>query len=193
MHADKQLWDSFRQGDENALSELFHVFYPLLHNYGVKIAGEENLVEDCLQDFFLYLYENRRELGEVNYLRAYLFKAFRRRLWRYLKKQRKLSTQEDGDGIVISPEEILILDHQDNIQQEVLAAMLNKLPPRQREVIYLRYYNGLSPQEIAEVLSITYRGVINTLYKAFKKMRQDKGLIALLEYVFLILSIHLPL
>ncbi len=190
MHADKKLWDAFKKGDERALANIFHTNYPLLHNYGLKISGNENLVEDCLQDFFLYLYEKREQLGEVNYIRAYLFKSFRRRLWRQMKQQNKFVKDVEADGIVISPEEIIIHHDDKNYRSEMLAEMINRLPERQREVIYLRYYNGLSIDEISEVLSITYRGVVNTLYKAFKKLRKDKSLLTILECMALIFSIQ---
>lgn len=42
-------------------------------------------------------------------------------------------------------------------------------------MIYLRYYNDLSIQEIAEVLSISYGAVVNTLYKAMVKLRKNRS------------------
>ena len=57
-------------------------------------------------------------------------------------------------------------------KQEMLASLLNELTPRQKEIIYLRYYNGLDNEEISEVLNISYQVVHNTLYKAFKRLRE---------------------
>ena len=50
--------------------------------------------------------------------------------------------------------------------------MINNLPPREREVIFLKYYSGLTSQEIAEVMDINYQSVGNTLQKAIYKLRK---------------------
>lgn len=60
--------------------------------------------------------------------------------------------------------------------RHVLLEMLNTLPKRQREVLYLRYYDQLSLAEVAEVLSITYQGTVNTVYKAIKALRTHESL-----------------
>ena len=74
---------------------------------------------------------------------------------------------------IVMPNELEDLDHDEN-RRKNLAKMINNLSPRQRELIYLRYYNDLSPQEIADMLEISYRAVVNTLYKAMVKLRKDK-------------------
>lgn len=170
---DQQFWISLKKGDKDALSEIFHRHYASLHQYGYKLTGDIPLVEDCLQEVFLYIYENRTKLGDVTYVRAYLFKSFRRHLLRTLRNQRKSVYLSLDESWVVMPNELEDLDHDEN-KRKYLARMINELSPRQRELIYLRYYNDLSPQEIAEMLSISYRAVVNTLYKAMVELRKEK-------------------
>lgn len=170
---DQQRWTFLKMGDKEALGQLFKRHYASLHQYGYKITGNSNIVEDCLQDLFLYIYEKRATLGEVEYVRAYLFRSFRRRLMRTLRNQRKSVYVSLDNSWIVAPKELEILDR-DERRRKQLADMINELSPRQREMIYLRYYSGLSPQEIAEMLSVSYRAVINTLYKAMVKLRKDK-------------------
>ena len=48
---------------------------------------------------------------------------------------------------------------------------LDKLPPRQREIIYLKFYKDLSYEEIAVLTSLKVRTVYNTVYQALESMR----------------------
>jgi len=63
---DKFIWKSLKEGDLNAFGVLFETYYPLLHSYGLKISQNEALTEDTLQDFFLYIYEHRQNLSDLD-------------------------------------------------------------------------------------------------------------------------------
>ena len=171
--SDQQLWVALKKGDRTALSELFHRYYASLHQYGYKLTGQSGLVEDCLQEMFLYLFEKRQTIGTVTYVRAYLFKSFRGRIMRMLRNQRKSVYVSLDDACIVMPNELDLFDR-DEAQRRILTRLINDLPPRQREMIYLRYYNDLSPAEIAEMLSISYRAVVSTLYKAMVKLRAHR-------------------
>lgn len=170
---DVKLWQSLKNGDKTALSIIFQQHYPSLHQYGFKLSGNSALVEDCLQELFIYIYERRTSFGEVRYIRSYLFQSFRRRMFRALRNERRTVYISLEESWVVMPNELEAI-HSDEEQRKILAELVNGLPPRQREMIYLRYYNDLSPQEISDMLSVSYRGVINTLYKAMVKLRKDK-------------------
>lgn len=188
-HTDFYLWKGFKKGDKNALNVLFRRYYPLLHNYGSKLSQNKALTEDCLQDFFLYLYEHRHNLKDVDTIKPYLFKAFRNRLIKYLKANTNLVSLEviekEGLPIEFSAEELMI--HQENaqFQRAQILPLLNQLTNKQKELIYLKYYNNLSIADIAEVVGISYQGVLNGLGKTMKKLR--KVLAFALFFVFSIL------
>jgi RNA polymerase sigma factor (sigma-70 family) len=57
--------------------------------------------------------------------------------------------------------------------------LLNKLPNRQKEAIYLKYYSGLKATEISEIMGINYQSVVNTLHKAIKSLKQEISIIKL--------------
>lgn len=132
------------------------------------------MVDDCLQEMFLYIFEKRHKLGEVKYVRAYLFKSFRRLLLRTMRNRQKLVYVSLNDSWKVVPNELEMIETQE-IQRKYLVKLINELSPREREMIYMRYYNDLSIQEIAEVLSISYGAVVNTLYKAMVKLRKNRS------------------
>lgn len=176
----KQLWSAFVAGEETAFSRLFFEYYELLYHYGYRIVADPALIKDVIQDFFLHLYESRATLSpEVKSIKAYLITSFRRRLMANLKKQRQADTMleevvlREDHLFDIGRESVLIEQESNARQKQLINKLLAELPPRQREIIYLRYYLDLSLPEIAETLQISYQVVANHLYRALKKLQTN--------------------
>jgi RNA polymerase sigma factor (sigma-70 family) len=181
FHSDQVLWNAFKAGNRDALNALFKSYYPVLYRYGKKICDDSHTVEENIQEFFLYLFEHRTGLTTPDSIKSYLLKSFRRRLLNNLeqtrgyRKKRSIYADHQVD-IQFSIEEVMTRHELDDHIRHVLLEMLNSLPKRQREVVYLRYYDQLSLAEVAEVLSITYQGAVNTVYKAIKALRSHESL-----------------
>lgn len=151
------------------------------------------LVEECIQELFLYLYEARDRLSDPENVKAYLFTAMRRRILEKLKagKLRLLPHLAVDPDIQFSAEDLLIRNEGEQFVQEQLHRALNELPIRQKEAVYLRYFNGLNTQEIAEVMGVSNQTVLNTLHQALKKLYTKdnlKKLISLSYPVFIWLA-----
>ncbi|HEY8935745.1 MAG TPA: sigma-70 family RNA polymerase sigma factor, partial [Cyclobacteriaceae bacterium] len=141
------LWSSFKKGDWEAYTSLYHAYYSLLNNYGYKFTKDVNLIEDTIHDLFVRLWTNRDNLGNPISVKNYLFKSLRNILFRKIKTQaRFFNLQEDDESIPfeISFDSQLILSEDEHQLQQVIKSVLNKLPARQQEVIFLRFYDGLS-------------------------------------------------
>lgn len=188
MQEEKEIWKSFKQGNREALAVIFKNNYAVLHNYGLRICGKEAMVEDCLQDFFIYIFDHRDTLADLDVIRPYLFKSFRRMLLRQMNKASKTQSLISPidlpiPDIYFSAEDLMIKQEVVSVQNEVLLEMLNNLPKRQREVIYLKYYNGLSISEIEDVMSISYQGIVNKLHRAIKSLRKHSNFKSLSKYL----------
>ncbi|ADV51438.1 sigma-70 family RNA polymerase sigma factor [Cellulophaga sp. E16_2] len=170
------IWSLFLQGDTNAFSLLFKKYYSSLYNYGLKLCNNSCVTEDCLQTFFVYLHDNRKTIGDVKNVKSYLFISFRRALFTSLKKERNFtdfnSEKQNSNSFAFSPEELKIDQEISFAQTSSITLILNTLSPREREVIYLKYYGELSMSEIATTMDISYQSVLNTLQKAFSKIRK---------------------
>lgn len=66
--------DAFRTGDRMAFARLYKDNIHHLIRYGYKITSNRNLIQDCTQDLFVELWENREHLGDIRSLRFYLLK-----------------------------------------------------------------------------------------------------------------------
>ncbi len=187
---DDYTWQQFVAGDKKAFSVLFLKYHPLLLHYGIKLCCDVSLAEECVQDLFCYLLEHKHKLSGVHQVKSYLFVSYRRRIFRVLENKRTIFLDDATPfqaGIQFSQEEILIDQEKQQSEKQQLWKMLNELPARQREVIYLKYYQGLDTNEIAGAMHISHQGVLNALYKAFKKLRSagSKNLKSSFYYLFL--------
>ena len=73
-------WEKIQQGDEEAFRQLYNEYSDLLYGYGMKIAGDDNLVTESIQSLFVYLYEKRQSCSEPQSISAYLCVALKRML-----------------------------------------------------------------------------------------------------------------
>ena len=185
-----QLWEDFRTGDAHALATLFEAHYDALYNYGVKLTSDEELVKDCIQNLFQKLWRRRDGLRPVQVVKAYLFKALRRHLGDETKLLRQhrhlLPNYTDSFEVVYSHEEFLIAQQSDSEQSTQLLTALNQLSKRQREALYLKFFDGFSYERIAEVMSLNIQSVRNLVFNALKAVR--KALMVSLALVFMLVA-----
>ncbi|WP_303309956.1 RNA polymerase sigma factor [Hymenobacter sp. BT730] len=171
-----QLWERFRSGEAAALAALFELHYEALFNYGLKLTGDEELVKDSIQNLFQKLWRRREGVRAIQVVKAYLFKALRHHLvdeTKQLKQQRYLfPAPADSFEVTYSHEEFLIAEQTDAEQQALLLAAINQLSSRQREALYLRFFDGFPYERIAEVMSLNTQSVRNLVFNALKAIRK---------------------
>jgi RNA polymerase sigma factor (sigma-70 family) len=80
--------------------------------------------------------------------------------------------QQQQESFQLSPEEIIIQGEACEQRQQALKQALQSLPARQKEVLFLRYYNGMSYDEIEQILSINYQSIRNHIYRATQRLRK---------------------
>ncbi|WP_190810216.1 RNA polymerase sigma factor [Flagellimonas sp. S3867] len=170
------LWTRFKNGDKNAFETIFKIHYTSLFFYGYKISNSKTLTEDTLQDFFTYLYEKRESLDQVVNIHSYLIVSYRRRLFKALNKRnkdiKKMEKVKKQNQILFYEQELQTDQYTFGTKNSQLVILLNQLPERQKEAIFLKYYNGLTVKEIASIMDISYQSVSNTLQKAFSWLRK---------------------
>ncbi|HRI21463.1 MAG TPA: sigma-70 family RNA polymerase sigma factor [Panacibacter sp.] len=180
-------WQAFIQGDEQAFAEIHKMLFAMLYNYALKMQfGDEALSDDCVQELFIKLWTRREKLPEVKSVKAYMMTSLRRHILNNIRNRHlaelkiRLSKQPD---IEFSHDEIVMKKEEDTKLHQKILELLNTLPKRQKEVIYLHYFAGMDHNQIAAVMGINYQSVSNLKQKAIEKMR-DAGLLQL----FLIIS-----
>ncbi|SEK92944.1 RNA polymerase sigma factor [Parapedobacter koreensis] len=158
---DRSVWEAFKEGDELAFVNIYRTYVDVLFNYGCQFTADREMVKDCLQDFFVYLRNSRAGLGKTDNIKLYLLKAFRRRVFDYLKKTNREIQHNEYFAFLQFPIELssesMYINRQIEAEQLVrLNTALQALNTKEREAIYYFYYEGLSYEQIAEILHVTH-------------------------------------
>ena len=189
---DSQLWDAFKQGNAQAYALIYERHVRLLFSYGSKISNDRDLVKDCIHDLFYYLWEHRKTLGPTLNISYYLFKSLRRSLIAKLHKSAPAHESVTLDyhfKVIPSYEKELVENQRWEEERKKLASALDKLPGRQKEAIYLKYYHNLSFEEIASIMAVNRRSVYKLMDKALHHLQKTLSsvLISLLCIFFMLL------
>jgi RNA polymerase sigma factor (sigma-70 family) len=182
--SDIALWNQLRLGDEEAFSSLFERYYSTLVNYGKTLMTGEDRVKDCVQDVFVDIWTYRYKLNEAIVVKAYLLSSVRKRIARLYHREHIFSNIKNIDSLEFlfdfSIEDRLIAEETTTKKVEQLNKSINQLSDRQKEAIYLRYHQGLSVEQVAEVLNLNYQSTKNLLHRAILQLRKDFPISALL-------------
>ncbi|MBX2842818.1 MAG: sigma-70 family RNA polymerase sigma factor [Flammeovirgaceae bacterium] len=175
---DYKVWIDLKNGNREALEYIINQYYSDLYFYGVKLSKKPEISEDCIQEVLITLWEKRNSLNTVYNLKSYLFKSLKRRIIRVLSAQKKEEAQQENlRGVSaefsFSTEDKMIGQQETLENQQKLITALSKLSNRQKEIVYLKYYQGLNYDEIAEVMLLKRQSVHNLLQEAVKSLRKN--------------------
>jgi RNA polymerase sigma factor (sigma-70 family) len=185
---DAALWLAFRSGDNKALGILAERYFTTLKRYGLKFMVDETVVDDCIQDLFLELWQNRHKISQTASVKFYLLKSVRNSIIEYLRYQKRFANEESLHWDTALPDhfnaESLLIEQEtlDSLVAQVNAQM-SDLPKREREALYLRYFENLSVAEISDIMGVNKQSVSNFLQKALTKIR-TKWLVTMVLSLF---------
>jgi RNA polymerase sigma factor (sigma-70 family) len=171
----RTLWQQFKGGDKQSFSVLYKTHYAALYNYGCHLVRDKDLVEDSIHDLFFTLWKNRDQLTMPLSVRHYLFTAFKRKVIDLTRQQGRFSDRysESDFEIILSPENELIHEQAREERVRQLQRALNGLTKRQREAIYLRYFENMTYPELASVLECDVNSVYVLMSRAMDALRQS--------------------
>lgn len=180
MNGQAELWRKFVAGDLDAFKEIYVSNVDRLYNYGLAIAKEPEAVKDAISQVFVDLYEKRASIDITDSISAYLTVCFRRKLLknissgslRGMDKLDDVSELKLTEDVLSREMEILDVETTEGNHRALKEAMTS-LTPQQREVLYLKYYEGYSIEEISKLLSVSIRTVYNVSFNALKRLRDD--------------------
>ncbi|MCE7064709.1 RNA polymerase sigma factor [Dyadobacter sp. CY326] len=174
--ANVRLWQRFKAGESAALGQLAQVHYRWLYNYATKFSSDPDFIRDAIQELYLELWERRDNLSETAFVKSYLLKALRHKL---IKESIKLKRfQEPGQAIFDSAcedmpiESQIIADENSHFQTSRIKGIIKLLSKRQQELIYLRFYQNLDNEDIANIMGLGRQSVANLLHRTLKDIRQ---------------------
>lgn len=172
---DLDCWKEFKLGNEAAFIQIYQQYFKVLFNYGFQFTTDHDMIQDCIQDLFIELRKNRKNLSDTNSIKKYLFKSLRRKIiYQLNKKQSLIRRYQKAEQFEV---EFSVEDHMINRQlsqekEERINKALSHLPVRQREAIYYFYYENMKYEEVAEVMNLSHiKSARNLIYKALGNLK----------------------
>lgn len=172
---DYYIWEQFKNGDKEALSRIYKSNYSFLYDYGYRILRNPDIVRECIQELFFNLITNIDSLSTPSSIRAYLIASLRRKLFNRVEYDHNYQSMDENSGysfeLVTSHEDFIIDKEIDALKKSELQININKLPAREKEIIYLKYFKNMNYEEITKIMGIHYDSARKLVSRAIKDLR----------------------
>jgi len=155
---------------------LMRRYYTDLYNYAARFTPDDALIKDCIQEVFISLWQRRQTVGVILSPKFYFLRAIKNKVLKSLDSaRRKIGNQtlpEEYDfSHEFSIEKIIIAKQVSEQNADRLKSILALLSKREKEVIYLKYYQYLDNGQIADLMNISRQSVYNLLHDAIRKLK----------------------
>lgn len=173
-----EVWKDFKSGSKEAYAYIYQNYASVLYNYGYKICPSRQLVEDCIQDLFIHLVLHKDKLSDTDSIKYYLFKSLRHtiiaRIGAHHKEVHPPNASIYDEFYIELSHEVKLIEQQFTQERlQLLENAINNLPARQKEAIFLRFYDDLSYEQIASIMGIDQRSVYKVIYKAVDSLQKQ--------------------
>ena len=169
---DAGLLQRLQHNDEEALGSLMEIYYDDLYNYGARFTKNDGLIKDCIQEVFISLWQRRETAETILSPKYYFLRAIKNKVLKAIHKSTPAHLQEEYDFFhEFSIEQIIIEKQVSDEKASKLKKVLSLLSKRQKEIIYLKYYQYLDHGQIAELMNISRQSVYNLLHETIHKLR----------------------
>ncbi len=175
LKSEPDLIKRLQEGDEAALASLMRMYYDDLYHYASRFTKDHELIKDCIQEVFISLWQRRETMDAIISPRYYFLRAIKNKILKALHKKVNEVTSSGFEEyeflFEFSIEKIIIEKQISEEKGRKLTHTLSLLSKRQKEIIYLKYYQYLDHGQIAELMNITRQSVYNLLHEAIQKLR----------------------
>ena len=158
--------------DEENVQRILRRFEIPLLQFATRITGDRERARDVVQETFVKFQRNGALSHEAEPA-TWLFKVCRNGALNVCRKEKRMTYLDEG--ILEAQPAVEPLPSERMEQSEArgfLTQIVASLPPRQQEVLQLKFQNDLSYQQIAEITKTTVNSVGVLIHTALKTLRQ---------------------
>ncbi len=179
MERELESYQRFLKGDQTGLRQIVESYWNSMLLFVNGYVHDMTESEDIAQEALVRLTIKRPRFSDTGQLKAYIFKTCRNLALNYLKKQKRLRTldsdyaEETYDAIGEVEERMQLAAHKRQLHRAI-----DQLKREYREVIYLRYFEGLSAREASRIVRCTEAQLNSLVFQArgqLKKILEKEG------------------
>lgn len=165
-----------KQGEKNALNKLFNTYWQPLYTSAFNVLKDEKICEEIVQDIFIGIWKNRKNLEIKVSLESYLFSSVRYQVFSQIRKNQKNLRAELYENLeqrctYENPESEVL--YKELVQK--VDSIVEELPEKCRLVYKMSREEQLSHKEISNRLNISPKTVENHITKALFVLRASLG------------------
>lgn len=167
------------EGDVNAFEGLVKEYEKNVYNLALRMTGDPEDAADMAQDAFIKAYSSLSSFRGDSKFSVWLFRIVSNLCLDFLRSRKRRPTvslsveNDEGEDMEFeiadesqSPETLL----EQKLTREAVRRGLDSLPPEQRQILLLREIQGLSYEEIAQVLELESGTVKSRIFRARKRL-----------------------
>lgn len=185
MIPSRTLWNDVHNGDIKAYEEIFSYYFSRYCNYGRKFCENTGLVEDAAQEAMLAVWDKRDKIPSIHNVPAYFFTSFRFILFDKIKEEERRSQVPSlSEEPTFSVDHFIILQELSEEKQTKLRMALTKLTDRQREAVFLKFYENFSYEDVAQIMGISTKASYKIMARALTTLKESFGLTSSVLFLF---------
>lgn len=156
-----------RQGDGDAFGELVRQWQKRLWQYAYRLIRSDAAAYDIVQETWCVVIKSLHRLDDVSLFPSWLYRVHHRKCIDWIRKEQRRTRRAKA-----LPEEISTgPDRPDNHNEDLLETAIRRLSADRKALIGLRYKEGFSTEQIAEILNIPKGTVQSRLHRTITELR----------------------
>jgi RNA polymerase sigma factor (sigma-70 family) len=168
---DEQLIAQINQGDKKMLEVLFDRYIDKLLRYVNLFVKETEEAKDLTQEILTKIFQGLSAFKNKGRFEAWFFIVARRTIIDSHRKKQLKTYSYDNDKL----DEAANKQHQQSEKSQTTQELLITLPNNEREILQLRFLEGLSYQEIAKAVNMSQGSVRNAVSRAIKRIQESNS------------------
>jgi RNA polymerase sigma factor (sigma-70 family) len=182
------LWHQSQAGDSLAFCQLADKQYRTLFNYATTFTSDREFIKDSIQELLIHIWERRATI-QIQFVTIYFLRALRNQLLQEFRRNHNYAILDIDEATQISDYQNIETQIERNEvyteNQVKVRSAIEELPRRQKEAIFLKYFEGLDNEQIADLMQVNRQSVANLLFKAITALKSQMqsvgaGLVTLL-------------
>lgn len=173
---ESSLLEAVRQGEPQALGQIFDIYASALFRYAVRLCHDAAEADRIVGDVFAQLLEHLSAgQGPQSNLRSYLYQITYHVLVDHVRDAAHVYSMEEALNVPDGTMSVAGQVEERELLNELEYAVMHSLTGEQQHVIMLRFVEGFSLQETAEITGKNVNAVSVLQNRAVSKLRQVLG------------------
>lgn len=167
------LFAKLRDDQKKAFDYFFERYYQGLCVYSVKIIGSESASKDIVQDFFVRLWEKRKDIEIGTNVKSYFIRSIHNSCMDYISHQNVKASHAQYQIHSANDDDLMEYPLLDFELKQIIDRAIESLPGKVRETFILNRFEALSYQQIADQENISVKTVEYRMGKALTHLRKS--------------------